>query len=138
MKMRVILCCLVLFWLSVALFSCATIPIKPLAQSDIPELVGKWKGILDASSGSVSSVQSTELEIFNDKLEGKWIIHGTSQGTVGHPFVGRIEDGRLVFSWEEDRWVKLSLAKSNGKIQLKGPFQWRQWQGTLSFQKVNK
>jgi len=134
--MRVILCRSVLFLLPVVLFSCATIPIKPLSQSDIPELVGKWEGSLNARGGDELSVQSTELKIFNEKLEGKWIIHGTSQGTVGHPFVGSIEDGRLVFYWEKDRWVKLSLAKSNGKMQLKGPFQWRQWQGTLSFQKV--
>ena len=41
MEMRVILCCLVLFCLSLALLNCATIPIKPLSQSNIPELAGK-------------------------------------------------------------------------------------------------
>jgi len=134
--MRVILCCLVLFWLPVALFSCATIPIKPLEQSDIPELIGKWKGVLKATSGSESSEQSTELEIFNEGLEGKWIIHGTSQGTVSHPFVGKIEGSKFVFSWANDRWVKLGLIKSNDKKKLEGPFRWSQWDGTLSFRKV--
>lgn len=127
---------MILFLASVALLSCATIPIRPLSQSDIPKLVGKWEGVLNASSDSVSSEQSTELEILSEKLEGKWIIHGTSQGTIGHLFVGKIGDGRLVFSWEKDRWVKLSFIKSNGKMELKGPFQWGQWQGTLSFRKV--
>ncbi|MBM4307127.1 MAG: hypothetical protein FJ123_10360 [Deltaproteobacteria bacterium] len=135
MKKRVILG-LILLFASVVLLSCTTIPTKPLTQSDIPELVGKWKGVLKATSGSESSEQSTELEIFNESLEGKWVIHGTSQGTVSHPFVAKLENGRLILSWPKDRWVKLGLIKSNDKKKLEGPFRWSQWDGTLSFRKV--
>lgn len=135
MKKRVILG-LILLFASVVLLSCTTIPTKPLTQSDIPELVGKWKGVLKATSGSESSEQSTELEIFNESLEGKWVIHGTSQGTVSHPFVAKLENGRLILSWPKDQWVKLGLIKSNDKKKLEGPFRWSQWDGTLSFRKV--
>lgn len=141
MGMREILYRSLLFLLLGGLTSCTNIPIKPLAQSDIPELVGKWKGVLTASRFPESSIQSTEqlteLEILSETLEGKWIIHGTSQGTVGHPFMGKIEDGKLVFSWGRDRWVKLGSIKRNSKTELKGQFQWEQWQGTLSFQKLD-
>lgn len=131
-KMR-ILGCLILFLVQMFL-GCATIPIKPLSQSDLPDLKGRWEGVRHGTTYTLP----TELEISNENLEGKIIFHGATAGTVSYQFYGKIENGKLVSSWGRDRWIKLSFRKGEGKMKLEGDYQWMQWSGTMSLHKVVK
>lgn len=130
MKKMMILGCLVLFL--ALILSCATM--KPLSQSDLSDLKGKWEGYY----GGGSFREPIELEIFTENLEGKITFHGTiPAGTVSLPFYGKVENGRLVSSWGKD-WIKLSFHKGDGKMKLEGDYQISQWSGTMSLRKVVK
>ncbi len=121
--------------LFLALFAgCATIPVKPITQDDLPDLKGKWKGFRYGDTYT----SPIEIEIFNENLEGRITFHETRFGTVDYPFFGRIEDGKLVMSWGKNAWVNLRLYKGGDKLQLKGEYQWWQWGGTMSLRKVLK
>jgi hypothetical protein len=128
----------VTFLVPIALLTCATIPVKPLTQSDLPDLKGEWEGYY----GGGNFRERIELEIFNENLEGKAAFYGTIPGgTVSFPFYGKIENGRLVYSWSysgNDNWMKLSFRKGDGKMKLEGEYQIRQWSGTMSLRKVVK
>jgi len=113
---------------------CASIPITPLSKNDIPELVGKWKG--DFYCVAHSNFQISELKILNENLEGEITFDTNSREKTTHSFAGQIKDEKLVIGWEKDRWVKLALYKGNGKIKLKGNFEWRDHRGTLAFHKI--
>ncbi len=128
MKKAINLICLVLF--GVAL-SCATT--KPITQSDLPNLKGKWEGYY----GGGNFREPIELEIINENLVGSITWHGTPQGTTTTPFRGRIEDGKLVYSWGENNWLRLSLYKSDdGKMKLEGNYRVHIWEGIVSLKKV--
>lgn len=122
----------------VLILGCATIPVKPLTQSDLPDLKGEWEGYY----GGGNFRERIELEIFNEKLEGKITFHGTvPAGTVSMPFYGKVEDGRLAYSWTysgSDNWMNLSFHKGDGKMKLEGEYRIRQWGGTMSLRKVVK
>ena len=113
---------------------CASIPITSLTKNDIPELVGKWKG--DYYCVTHSNSQISELRILNENLEGEITFNTNNREKTTHSFAGQIKDEKLVIGWEKDRWVKLALYKGNGKIKLKGNFEWRDCRGTLSFHKI--
>lgn len=132
MKKMIIKGFVILFLALIA--GCASIPVKPIMQSDLPDLKGEWGGYY----GGGNFRERIELEIFNEKLEGKITFHGTiPAGTVSMPFYGRVEKGRLVHTWG-DNWVKLSFHKGDGKMKLEGEYQVSQWSGTMSLRKIVK
>ena len=136
MKKMMILGCLILFLGSMVLLSCATIPIKPISQADLPDLKGKWKGLYQSRGGTY--VQPVELEIediedFNRdfKVKGKTIWSHADRPGTSIPFVGKIENGRLIGGY-----INLNLLKGGGKMKLEGDYQILQYEGTISLDKV--
>jgi len=127
---------LVLFLSSVVLFSCNTVSERPISQSDIPDLIGKWEGHYDPGDGFPKPVR---MEILNDSLEGKITFHGaapTGVGPVPIAFNGKIENGRLSVSWEKDRWIKMKLRKDGREMKLESNYQWSQYKGTFTLEKI--
>jgi hypothetical protein len=127
---------LVLFLSSVVLFSCNTVSERPISQSDIPDLIGKWEGHYDPGDGFPKLVR---MEILNDSLEGKITFHGTAPtgaGPVPIAFNGKIENGRLSVSWEKDRWINMKLRKDGREMKLESNYQWSQYKGTFTLEKI--
>ncbi len=87
------------------LAGCATIPVKPITQTDLPDLKGKWEGYY----GGGNFRERIELEIINENLVGSITWHGTPSDTATTPFRGTIENGRLVYTWGGNNWVRLNL-----------------------------
>ena len=113
---------------------CTSTPMISLTKTDIPGLVGKWKG--DFYCAPHSESQISELTILNEKLEGEITFDINSRERTTHRFAGQIKDENFVIGWEKDRWVTLTLYKGNAKAKLKGHFEWRDHRGTLAFQKI--
>jgi hypothetical protein len=136
MRRFMILNFLVLFLSSVVLFSCSSVSERPISQSDIPDLIGKWEGYYDAGDGFVKPVR---MEILNNSLEGNITFHGTAPtgaGPVPIAFNGKIENGRLSLSWQRDRWINMKLRKDDRDIKLESNYQWSQYKGTFTLEKI--
>lgn len=121
-----------LFWASV--IGCVTIPVKPITQDDLPDLKGKWKGFY-RDRITPTYVQSIELEIegIEDfKVKGKTTWSHADRPATSIPFVGKIENGRLIGGY-----INLSLRKGGGKMKLEGEYRLQQWEGTVSMNKIN-
>jgi hypothetical protein len=109
--------------------ACATVPIKPIASSDLPDLKGKWEGTREIVIGFTRTFYYTEMEIFNDTLpvKGKVVIYieeprGIEPRT--YPFEdGEIDpDGNLIIKLPENNLMKLSLYSGETKKTLYGNF----------------
>ncbi len=100
---------LALFLCSVVPLGCSTGPERPISQSDIPDLIGNWEGRYNASGW----VQRVTVQILNDSLEGN--ISFSSLAAM--PFTGKIENGRLVISWEQDCWINMKFGKEKTKLE---------------------
>ena len=109
--------------------SCATIPTKPISQSDLSSLMGEWKGDRYCNTHLDSQIVNLKL---NENLEGKLI------GIKTYPFQGKIENGQLVILLETGLQMKLNFYKDSGKLMLKGNYRWDEKNciGTFSFRKV--
>ena len=135
MRRFMILNFLVLFLSSVGFFSCNTVSERPISQSDIPDLIGKWEGHYDAGEHT----ELVTMQILNDSLEGKisflHVIFGFPP-TVGGAFNGKIENGRLAASWEKDCWINMKLRKDGREMKLEGNIQTSEHKGTLTLEKI--
>ena len=120
---------LVLFLGSLVLFGCGGASEKPISQSDIPDLIGKWEGRYSFSGFP----ELVRVEIFNDSLEGHISASSASKGKACN---GKIEDGRLVVSWEKDCWIKMKLRKDGREIKLVGEIQTARVKETLTLEKI--
>jgi hypothetical protein len=132
MKRMIIGGFLMLFLASI--IGCATIPVKPITQDDLPDLKGKWKGFY-RDRITTTYVQPIELEIedIEDfKVKGKTIWSHADRPATSIPFVGKIENGRLIGGY-----INLSLRKGGGKMKLEGEYRIQQWEGTVSLNKIN-
>jgi len=134
MKRMMILGFVILFWVPVVFWGCATVPVKPITQEDLADLKGKWKGFYQDRKTS-TYVQPIELEIeeIEDyKAKGKTIWSHADRPPTSIPFYGKIENGRLVGGY-----INLSLRKGGGKMKLEGEYRIQQWEGTVSMNKIN-
>lgn len=132
MEKRTVLGWLILFLAVVALTSCATAPVKPITQADLPDLKGEWKGYYDErTSGFTNPI---EMTIF-DGLSGTWTWHRANQLPNTNSFYARIENGRFISSWGNNQ-VNLTLRKGEGKMRFEGDWKAGQYQGTMYLDKV--
>ena len=120
---------LVLFLCSVISLGCSTGSERPISQSDIPDLIGKWEGRYSFSGFP----ELVRVEILNDSLDGHISAGSASKGKACN---GKIEDGRLVVSWEKDCWIKMKLRKDGRDIKLVGNIQTSQVKETLTLEKI--
>ena len=109
--------------------ACATVPVKPIVSSDLPDLKGRWEGTREIVIGFVRTFAFTEMEIFSDTLpvKGKVIIYhqdysGTEPKT--YPFDdGEIDqEGKLIVRLPENNRMELSFYSGETKKTLYGSF----------------
>jgi hypothetical protein len=129
MRRLMMLNVLVLFLGSLVLFGCGGASERSISQSDIPDLIGKWEGRYSFSGFP----ELVRVEIFSDSLEGHISASSASKGKACN---GKIEDGRLVVSWEKDCWIKMKLRKDGRDIRLVGNIQTPQVKETLTLEKI--
>ena len=137
MRRFIILSFLVLFVSSVSLFSCGhdTVSERPISQSDIPDLIGKWEGSYKAGEHT----ELVTMQIINDSLEGKISFRhpiAAFPPTQGGALNGKIENGRLVASWEKDSWINMKLRKDGREMKLEGNIQTPEHKGTIVLEKI--
>ena len=123
---RLMIALLAVFFL---LGACATVPIKPIAASDLPNLKGKWEGTRELVLGFHRTFAFTEMEIFSDTLpvKGKVIIYVQEYiGTEPRTYMfddGEIDqEGNLIVRLPEDNLMKLSFYSGEAKKTLYGNF----------------
>ena len=129
---------MVLGWLMsflavMALTSCATVPVKPITQADLPDLKGEWKGFYEVENVNVT--YPIEMKIFGEQLNGSWTWHRGNQLPSIGTFSARIENGRFISSLGNNQ-VNLTLRKGEGKMRLEGDWKAGQYQGTMYLNKV--
>jgi hypothetical protein len=129
MRRLMVLNGVVLFLCSVISLSCSTGSERPISQSDIPDLIGKWEGRYDDGGWP----ELARVQILNDSLEGN-ISFGFA--TTPKAFNGKIENGSLVASWEKDLWINMKLRKDGREIKLVGNIQTSQRKATLTLEKI--
>jgi hypothetical protein len=138
MRRLMVLNVLLLFLCSVISLGCSTGSERPISQSDIPDLIGTWEGRYDA--GGLPRL--IRVQILNDSLEGNISFRNpTEEGAVPHvsiAFNGKIENGRLVASWEKDFRINMKLRKDGREMKLEGNYQDQvsQYSGTLTLEKI--
>jgi len=123
---RLMIALLAVFFL---LGACATVPVKPIASSDLPVLKGKWEGTRELVLGFLRTFAFTEMEIFSDTLpvKGKVVIYiqdysGTEPRT--YPFDdGQVDQtGKLIIDLAENNRMELSFYSGEAKKTLYGSF----------------
>ena len=115
MRRSMIISVLVLFLCSVVPLGCSSSSDRPISQSDIPGLIGKWEGVYNPGGWP----QRVTVQMLNDSLEGN-ISFGTLTSPSGFgakAFTGKIENGRLVISWEQDCWINMKFGKEKTKLE---------------------
>ena len=121
MRKLMMLNVLALFLCSVILLGCGTGSERPISQSDIPDLIGKWEGRYNAGGWP----QRVTVQILNDSLEGNisfsTLTSSSGSGFAANAFTGKIENGRLVISWKKDSWINMRFGKE--KMKLEGNIQ---------------
>ena len=136
MRRLMILSFLVLFLSSVVLFSCGGASERPISQSDIPDLIGKWEGNCFAGVDT----ELVTMQILNNSLEGKISFQHAHFGfpsTVGGAFTGKIENERLAASWGKDCWINIMKLRKDGReMKLEGDIQTPEHKGTLTLEKI--
>jgi hypothetical protein len=120
---------------------CVTVPIKPITQNNVTDLVGTWRGSMSLSAYGEKSIdlsfrRSLKLEIYNSNLIGKVTFPSSKDQIERYPFNGKIEGGRLVAYWKNGSWMKLNLREDSGKITLEGDYDFSRFAGTVSLEKV--
>lgn len=138
MKRMMNFCFAILFWVPLVFGGCATVPEKPITQDDLPGLKGKWKGVYQ-DRVRTTYIQPVELEIegFKDlTVKGKITFDHADRSPTSFPFYGKIENGRMMFSWQGGQYINLGLRKGGGEMKLEGSYRIQQWDGTISLKKV--
>ena len=130
-----------MIWMLVIGFGCTPGDVKPITDSDLSDLVGKWKGTMSVpfygEKYQTAPVRPTaELTIFNSNLRGRLTKYFTNVQTRSIAFFGKIEGGKLVSYWKDGSWVKLTLSKADGRLKLVGDYDFGKTAGTMSLEKV--
>jgi hypothetical protein len=109
--------------------ACATVPVKPIASSDLPALKGIWAGTREIVLNFTRTYSYAELEILNDTLplKGKLTLHvpdysGSEIRT--YPFEdGQVDQtGKLIIDLPETNRMELSFYSGEAKKTLYGSF----------------
>lgn len=125
MKRSMIALVAVLFLLG----ACATVPVKPIASGDLPDLKGRWEGTREIVLNFTRTYSFAVLEIDNDTLplKGKLFLYipdysGNEQRT--YPFEdGQIDQtGKLIINLPETNRMELSFSSGEAKKTLYGSF----------------
>jgi hypothetical protein len=138
MRRLMMLNVLALFLYSVISFGCGAGSEKPISQSDIPDLIGTWEGLYQPGG----LPRMIRVQILNDSLEGNISFRNPKvEGavpSVSIAFNGKIENGRLVASWEKDSWINMKLRKDGREMKLEGNYQDQAsgYSGTLTLEKI--
>ena len=123
---RLMICLLAVFFL---LGACATVPVKPIASSDLPVLKGKWEGTREIVINFLRTFSAAELEIYNDTLplKGKLTLYvpeyiGNEVRT--YPFEdGQVDQtGKLIINLHENDRMELSFSSGETKKTLYGSY----------------
>jgi len=118
--------------------ACATVPVKPIASSDLPDLKGIWAGTREIVLNFTRTYSYAELEILNDTLplKGKLILHipeysGNEIRT--YPFEdGQVDQtGKLIIDLPETNRMELSFYSGEAKKTLYGNFYHGRQTGTI-------
>ena len=133
MEKRTVLGWLIPFLTVVALTSCATAPVKPITQADLPDLKGEWRGYYEEETSKFT--QPIEMTIFDDGLSGSWTWHRANELPNTSSFRAWVESGRFITSWGTSQ-INLQLRKGEGKMRFEGNWKAGQYQGTLYLNKV--
>jgi hypothetical protein len=138
MRRLMMLNVLALFLFSVISLGCGAGSERLISQSDISDLIGTWEGRYQP--GGLPRV--IRVQILNDSLEGNISFRNPTQEGVVPPvsiaFKGKIENGRLVASWEKDCRINMKLRKDGGEMKLEGNYQDQvsHYSGTLTLEKI--
>jgi hypothetical protein len=132
--------CLMVLVIIVSL-GCATSSQTSVTQINPTSLIGKWKGTMTVPAHGETRYDArikphVELEIFNADLRGRLTRFFVNNETKPFPFFGKIEDGKLVARWKNDRWMNLHLQEKNGKLFLKGTHNFVTSGGSISLEKT--
>jgi len=127
--------------LLIFIMGCVTVPIKPITQYNVTDLVGKWRGSMSLSAYGEKSIdlsfrRSLELEIYNSSLIGKVTFPSSKDQLERYLFRGKLEGGRLVAYWKNGSWMKLNLQQDDEKLRLEGNYDFPRFAGTVSLEKV--
>ena len=133
MEKRTVLGWLIPFLAVVVLTSCATVPVKPITQADLPDLKGEWKGFYEVENFNIT--YPIEMKIFSEQLNGSWTWDRANQLPYTGSFYARIENGRFISSLGNNE-VNLRLRKGEGKMRLEGDWKGGEYQGTMYLNKV--
>ena len=138
--MKKIYKCLMVLVIIVSL-GCATSSKMPVSQINPTNLIGKWTGTMTVPAHGQTEYAArikphVELEIFNASLRGRLTRFFVNNETNHLPFFGKIDDGKLVAHWKNDRWMKLLLEEKNGKLFLKGTHNFVASGGSISLEKI--
>jgi len=109
--------------------ACATVPVKPIASSDLPDLKGRWEGTRELVIQVLRTYSFAQLEIYNDTLplKGKltlYIPEYVGNEVRTYPFEdGQIDQtGKLIIKLPEDNLMELSFYSGEAKKTLYGSF----------------
>ena len=123
---RLVIALLAVFFLFGA---CATVPVKPIASSDLPALKGRWEGTREIVLNFLRTFSAAELEIYNDAvpLKGKLTLYvpeyvGNEVRT--YPFEdGQVDpNGKLIINLPDNDRMELSFSSGETKKTLYGSY----------------
>lgn len=118
--------------------ACATVPVKPIASSDLPDLKGRWEGTREIVINFTRTFSYAELDIANDTLplKGKltlYVPEYTGNEVRTYPFEdGQIDPtGKLIINLPENDRMELSFSSGETKKTLYGSYFHLRQQGKI-------
>jgi hypothetical protein len=137
-----------LFLVSVALLSCASVPITPITRENIQELEGTWKGTRKGTSSMGRASGPVTLTFHSTApIQATMTFHETAVGDQRYWLTGDIEKGYLVGTMRGLKAPSTRLGlhvREDGKLELHGTYESSlrgvpvTFDGKLVFEKVEE
>ena len=109
--------------------ACATVPVKPIASSDLPTLKGRWEGTREIVINFTRTFSAAELEIYNDTLplKGKLTLYVPdyiANEVRTYPFEdGQVDPtGKLIIDLPDNDRMELLFSSGETKKTLYGSY----------------